>query len=335
MVILNSKELLARIEPEKLAIDKAMRDDLAFIGSPLLAQVIEHGVFNGGKRVRPLLTVLAGRLCLDESQAARNDSRLYRLAMVFEYLHAASLLHDDVIDHADRRRGKKTANALWGNTPVILTGDYLHTRAMLLAGTCGGIEALSVIADATAAMVEAEFLQMQNAESGNQSENDYFAVLKGKTAALIAAACETGAIYAKGSDQRRQALRTYGSNLGLAFQIIDDLLDYLGDPDKTGKIVGNDLVEGKITLPLIRALNKAVNSDRLTLQDILATNRETKAHAISNVISLIERNGGFLSARQTAEELIKDALAALEIFPECIERDVLTGLAAYVLSRNK
>lgn len=335
---MNSKELLVQLEPEKQAIDAAMRNDLAVIVSPLLARVIEHGIFNGGKRVRPLLTLLAGHLCRGEDQAVQAeaaDDPLYQLAIVFEYLHATSLLHDDVIDHADLRRGKKTANALWGNTPVILAGDYLHSRAMLLAGTLGGPETLGIVADATAAMVEAEFLQIQNAENRNPSEADYFAVLQGKTAALIAAACETGAVYANGSGHQRQALRTYGTNLGLAFQIIDDLLDYLGDPGKTGKIVGNDLMEGKITLPLIHALGRSDNADRSTLRELLAGTREARAQEVTTVARLIERHGGFLSARQAAEQLIRTGLAALDIFPQNRERHILTGLAGYVLSRNK
>ena len=328
---MSTKELLARLGPDKEQVDAAMRADLAAIESELLAKVIEHGVFNGGKRLRPLLTVLAARLC----GGAASPAELYRLAMVFEYLHAASLLHDDVIDHADQRRGKKTANALWGNTPVILAGDFLHTRAMELAGTIGGARCLSIIAKATAAMVEAEFLQLANAENRNLSEDDYFKVLAGKTAALISAACETGGIFGGGSAEQCAALHLYGNNLGLAFQIADDLLDYLGDPALTGKAVGNDLLEGKMTLPLIHALANGSAADRQELQQTLQMEREQRAERLPAVNAILERSGSFAYARSRAEQLIAAGLAALDNFTACADCEVLTGLAHYALSRKK
>lgn len=334
---LNSKKLLGQLGPDKERIDAAMKSDLAVVKSTLLVKVLEHGIFNGGKRVRPLLAVLSAMICGTEktSAAIAFKNNLYRLAMIFEYLHAASLLHDDVIDNADQRRGKQSANVIWGNTPVILAGDFLHTRAMLLAGSIGGKESLEIIADATAAMVEAEFLQIANAETRNLSKDTYFAVLQGKTAALIAAACKVGGIYAGGNDIQCAALFTYGTNLGLAFQVVDDLLDYLGDPSQTGKIVGNDLMEGKITLPLIYTLADADETDRKKIFTILAGDKETKVQSIDTVIHIIKKYNGFKQAREKAEKLIHKAKEALAVFPYGLEKTIMIGLADYILTRKK
>ena len=327
--------LLVRLRPEAAKIDDAMRADLAEVGNDLLAQVLRHGLFNGGKRVRPLLAIFASRLLPVRELGGIDENRLYRLAMVFEYLHAASLLHDDVIDRADQRRGKATVNKVWGGDAAILAGDYLHARAMLIAGSEGGQRALSLISAATSAMVEAEFLQMQNAEVQEFSEEKYFAVLAGKTAALIAAACETGIMVAGGGESEQLAARVYGYNLGLAFQIVDDLLDYLGDPDKTGKAVGNDLVEGKMTLPLIHVLETGGTKERGFLLDLLAADRTVRSANIAAVQAILANANGFGHAPQTAVRLIDTARQALGRFPAGPAAEILHGLGQYVLTRKK
>ncbi len=335
---MNHSELTALLKPETAHIDRAMRRDLAEIGNQRLAEVLEYAIFNGGKRVRPLLTVLAARLCWQrqgEAVAEEQSATLYRLALAFEYLHAASLLHDDVIDRADSRRGRTTANRVWDNTHVILAGDFLHTRAMLLAGTIGGEECLATIGLATAAMVESEFLQLENAEAMNPSPARYFAVLHGKTAALIAAAASTGAIFSRAGLDEREALHTFGLNLGLTFQIVDDLLDYQGDPEKTGKAVGNDFQEGKMTLPLILALELGQPAEREALLALLRGTAEERAAALPRARGIIERAGGFAEARDKAKILVGEAIEALAIFGPSPEREVLTALAGYVLNRER
>jgi len=326
---MNNAELLAALKEKAGLIDAAMKEDLAVIQSPLLAEIIHHAIFQGGKRIRPLLTLLATSL------AGPAPVDTVRLAISFEYLHAASLLHDDVIAHAILRRGAQTANTIWGMEPVILAGDYLHAHAMALASEVGGPVAMALIGRATAAMVESEFLQMHNAREILISEENYFQVLTGKTAALIAAACEAGIAHNQGSADQRLALRTYGTNLGLAFQIVDDLLDYLGDPAKTGKAVGNDFQEGKMTLPLIKTLEKAEAEDREVLVALLkATPRERSRH-LTAAHSIIEKYQGFSLARTQAESLLAEALAGLAIFGEAPAKKPLVGLAHYVLSRDK
>lgn len=330
--------LLAGLKAEAVKIDQAMRADLAEITNNPLAQALGYALFNGGKRVRPLLTVFMSRLLPEKAASAkgeRDESRLSRLAMVFEYLHAASLLHDDVIDRAEQRRGKATANTVWGSTPAILAGDYLHARAMFIAGSEGGQEALVLISKATFAMVEAEFLQMQNVQAKELSEARYFAVLEGKTAALIAAACETGILAAGGGESERQAARAYGVNLGLAFQIVDDLLDYLGDPAKTGKAVGNDFIEAKMTLPLIHALETGGPEEREVLSDLLSADRTRRVREVEVARVILEETNGFGYAQQTAVRLIDTAQQALSGFPGSPARDMLLGLSQYVLTREK
>lgn len=330
---MTQEQLLAQLKREALTIDAEMRLDLAAIASPLLQEIVNHAIFAGGKRIRPLLTILAARLCRPAGH--EEPPRLHRLAIAFEYLHAASLLHDDVIDHAEQRRGQATANLRWGNAAVILAGDFLHARALALAGTLGGVSSLAAIGNATMAMVDAEFLQMATAANRDRAEANYFQILEGKTAALIGAACQVGAIAAGGNEAQQQALVNYGRNLGLAFQVIDDLLDYQGVARKTGKAVGNDFQEGKMTLPLIHTLSQARREDREFLLALLAGPAAERPPHFPAVHALMERYGSFLSAREKAEELIRDAGAELAIFPASPEQEILHGLGRYVLTRDR
>jgi octaprenyl-diphosphate synthase len=260
---------------------------------------------------------------------------LYRLAIVFEFLHGASLLHDDVLDHARTRRGKPSANTVWDNNHVILAGDFLHARALTLAGTIGGEQCLKIIGNATSSMIDAEFLQMQTVADMNLSEENYFSVLRGKTGSLISAACEVGTFFTETGQEQRDALRTYGNAIGLAFQVVDDLLDYQGDPDKTGKAVGNDFIEGKMTLPLIHALQNSEQSESDQILALLRGNQEERATEVANVCSFIDKNDGFSYARQGAETLVEAAVEALSLFPSCQARSNLEGLAHYILIRQK
>jgi octaprenyl-diphosphate synthase len=341
---MKKSELLALLTPEIEVVDNTMRQELAVtIANPLLEDIVNYAVFNGGKRIRPLLTILAARLCafskMPEGIAEEDELAppidLYRLSMVFEFLHAASLLHDDVIDHASQRRGKPSANTVWDNTHVILAGDFLHALAMTLAGTVGDKKTLHIIGSATTAMIEAEFLQMQTVEKRDLSEENYFAVLRGKTGALIGSACEVGACFTEATADQQAALRTFGDALGLAFQIVDDLLDYQGDPAQTGKAVGNDFIEGKMTLPLIHAISQAPDNDKKFILDLLKGDPQQRHGQTDKVGQLIEKYNGFSYARKGAETLADAAIAALEIFPDCMAKTTLTGLADYVLTREK
>jgi octaprenyl-diphosphate synthase len=330
-------DLLARLKPEIIKVDQAMQEDLQTLVSKNLVpsnlvEILEHALFSGGKRIRPLLCILTSHLC------SSHDKDVTHLAIAFEYLHVATLLHDDVIDHADTRRGSPAANNLFGLSQAILAGDFLHARSMFLVGTLGGKRCLDLICRATGAMVAGEFFQLSNVDNLNQSEKDYFSVINGKTALFIGAVCETGGIFAGADDNKIEALKLYGANLGLAFQIQDDLLDYLGDSAKTGKNVGNDFYEGKMTLPLIHALETAGEKEKKILLSLLKGPKSERIANLEDAREIIRANGGFEYAGELAEKLVNTGIASLDIFSSEQSReplDILTNLAKYVISRDK
>lgn len=330
----DGKRLKELIAPDILRIEAAMRADIDSMKGhldDLLMEVLGYGLFNGGKRFRPLLALLAARLC------GETGPDVYQLAIAFEYLHMATLFHDDVIDNADLRRGRPAVNRAYGMVAAILAGDFLHARSMSLIGEFGGVEALKIFCRATCGIVDGEFIQLRNAANYNQSEKDYFAAITGKTALLIAATTEIGALYAGGKQQEREALKRYGNHLGCAFQIIDDLLDYLGDQKTTGKTIGNDLAEGKMTMPLILAMSRAEGKDRERLLEILQ-DTDLRKKCFAEVNGFIARFNGFTDTKKMAEEMVLEALTELEIFShpdKGKDRMILEGLAQYVLTRKR
>lgn len=340
---MNREELINRLQPDIQAIELALEKECRGISSPSLKEIIHYSLFNGGKRIRPVLTILGARLCAfsrlpdhvaqeDELQPPEN---LYRLAAVFELLHAASLLHDDILDNAESRRGRKTANRVWDNSQAILAGDHLHTIAMYLAGSLGTEKIFNQISETLRNMIESEFLQMEISEAVNPSEEAYFAVLRGKTGGLIGTACETGARFLEADENQCAALRTYGDALGLSFQIIDDLLDYQGNPEITGKSQGGDFREGKITLPLIHALRRSEGDEKEEIVSLLQAEPEKRPACFDQVYEFIDSNEGFTYARQGAETLIEAGCTALDAFPDCQAKTTLLALAGYVLNREK
>ena len=322
------------VKGEATKIDACMRRDLAGLKSEtdaLLREVLEYGLFNGGKRIRPLLVVLAARLC------GNRDEQVYQLGCAFEYLHAATLFHDDIIDNSALRRGKNSVYKQYGITPAILAGDYLHALSMATVGRLAGARGLTIFCQATTGMVDGEFMQLRNAAKDTLAEPEYYDAIMRKTGLLIAAACEVGALYGGGTEEQIAALRSYGVHLGCAFQIIDDLLDYQGDPARTGKAVGNDLLEGKITLPLILAMQAAGEEERGRLLALLAK-KNGLTDKVSEVAEIVAKAGGFAAARAKAEVAVAGALDALRLFAEPEqkhEREILEDLARYVLTREK
>ncbi len=333
------EQLMAAIAPQVMQIEQAMRDDLAQETQgcdPLLAEVLEYGIFNGGKRLRPLLVLLAARLA-GKKENDKDKQNLLLLAIAFEYLHGATLFHDDVIDRADMRRGKPSVVQQFGDIAAILGGDFLHSRSMFLIGSVGGGKALEIFCHATNAMVDGEFLQLRNARNYNLSEDDYFSAVQGKTALLIAATCEIGAMAGGATADEQKALADYGLGLGTAFQIVDDLLDYQGDAASTGKSVGNDFQEGKMTLPVILALRDASAQDQKRLLFLLADDARDNT-GFAEGYALIDKYDGFGASRKIAESIVAEAVSGLESFsgedaPEIVL--IFRTLADYVLSRNK
>jgi octaprenyl-diphosphate synthase len=316
-------------------VESAMRADLerSLAGcDPLLVEVVQYALFSGGKRIRPLLTVLCSRCC------GRDDNDLYLLAAAFEYLHVATLVHDDVIDRASQRRGNATVVARFGLTAAILAGDWLHARSMHLIGRLAGPRGLEIFCAATLSMVNGEFVQLRLIGDAATREQQYFDVIRQKTGNLIASTCALGALFAGADEVRLQALSTYGDLIGAAFQVVDDLLDFQGDPGNTGKKTGNDFAEGKMTLPLLQTLARASDADRRLIEDLLAADRTDPA-AYQGVVTLIERYDGFAAAAAVARHLVDQALAALAPFIRPGSEDasvrLLRELALYVLARNK
>lgn len=328
-------KLFELIIPESQKIDSVMRADLVKITQDtddLLNEVLEYSLFSGGKKVRPMLAILSARLF-----GEHGEQSLYNLAIAFEYLHVATLLHDDVIDNGDYRRGKPTVHRKYGMIPAILAGDFLHSRSMELMARYGSGELLDIFCEATQGMVDGEFVQLRNASNFNQSVDQYFEGIIGKTALLIGAATEIGCCYGGGNKTDREAFRQYGINLGCAFQIIDDLLDYQGNEKKTGKSVGNDLAEGKITLPLIYALNRVSSDEKSRFMEILAS-KEKRIQAFADIYELIASRNGFVDSRKKAQKLIDQALDHLAPYKSRCDSHtffILEELAHYVLTREK
>ena len=317
-----------------IRVESAIQADLSRILSecdPLLREIVNYAVSSGGKRIRPLLAILCSRLC------GRDDDNLYRLAAAFEYLHVASLIHDDIIDHAQQRRGKASLVAKYGFSSAILTGDWLLSRSMRLVGELGGQRGLAVFCEATEGMVDGEFLQLRCVANPEATEEDYFRIIKCKTGNLISSTCEIGALYGGATDDERKALSLFGDNIGTAFQVVDDLLDYKGDAEETGKAVGNDFVEGKITLPFIRAYAQADATHRVLLKQLITGDRHSP-QAYQQTHKLIAAHDGFTSAEKTAKARVKDAQTTLQLFNHHADQESLTVLKAlgqYILQRKK
>jgi octaprenyl-diphosphate synthase len=326
--------VLSEIRTEAQIIDSYMRQDLEAIQAEVdkfLYEVLDYGLLGGGKRIRPLLVVLAAKLCGSQEEDA------YRLGCAFEYLHAATLFHDDIIDNALLRRGRASVFQKYGLGAAILAGDFLHALAMSTVGRIAGSRGLEIFCEATRGMVDGEFMQIRNAKRHSLAEADYYTMIMGKTGLLIRAACEIGALFGGGTDAEVQAMRRYGTHLGYAFQIIDDLLDFLGNPTISGKNVGTDLLEGKITLPLLLAMQSAGPGQQQKIVELITAFQKEQT-GIQDVCDLINRYDGFSRARQKAEEAAAKALTALLIFDDeqvARERRILSGLVKYVLARQK
>ena len=294
---------------------------------PLVSQVAKYIMFSGGKRIRPLLMVLSARVCGYKGDYDKT------LSVVFEYLHAATLLHDDLVDDAHVRRGNPVAHSVWGNPATVLVGDFLLARSISIAAQTDRIPIIHVLARTTADMSEGEIHQLINRGDLSLGETDYMAVIERKTACLIQAACQVGALLAEAPDDQVQALSDYGHHLGVAFQMADDLLDYTGDTAEFGKAVGTDLREGKLTLPLIHALSHASKEDCARLGTVIGR-EEISASEFEEVLGLIKKGGGIEYTKEQALAHISKAKQSLKGFSVSESRILLEQIADYVLARK-
>ena len=313
------------------AMQAELQEHLA-AADPLLKEVLHYSLFSGGKRIRPVLCVICARAC------GRDDRALYSLAAALEYLHTATLMHDDVIDHAPLRRGRETTVERFSLADAILAGDWLHARSLYLVGRLTAAAGLEVFCRATEGLANGEFLQKRLAGDPAATEADYFEVIRQKTGNLIASACALGALYAGARAEQVAALRRYGELVGMAFQIVDDLLDYTGKGAETGKELGNDFREGKLTLPLLRALAAAGPDERQAMRALIAGDRSQPA-AVAQMTVCIAHLGGFRSAAATAREYITRAVRELSgLLAEpasAAHAALLQELAEYILIREK
>jgi octaprenyl-diphosphate synthase len=308
------------------AVNATIRMRMASEHAPRIPEVTAHLVEAGGKRLRPMLTLAAARLC-----GYRGDHHV-RLAATVEFIHTATLLHDDVVDESQRRRGRPTANLLWDNKSSVLVGDYLFARSFQLMTETGSLRVMRILSDASATIAEGEVLQLTAAQNLATDEATYLRVIRGKTAALFAAAAEVGGVIAGAPDAQVEALHVYGDALGIAFQMVDDLLDYGGSAEVIGKNTGDDFRERKLTLPVIRAVARADEAERAFWRRVIERGDQRDGD-LAEARRLLVRHGTLEATRAEALRWSARARSALAEMPGHPLRDMLDELADYVVAR--
>ncbi|MFW6284181.1 MAG: polyprenyl synthetase family protein [Desulfosalsimonas sp.] len=320
------QQLIESVNPDLAAIEMALVENL----DPhldLVKQTAGHLIFSGGKRLRPLLIVLCARICGHESPFVT------RFATTFEFLHTATLMHDDVIDGADMRRGKQAAHHVYGAPVTVLVGDFLLARAICIAAETENPRIIRVVAELTEQMSEGEIYQLIKKGQMDLTEAEYMDIIRRKTGVLIESACKSGAILARATQKQESALTAYGKHLGMVFQIADDILDYTAETGELGKNVGADLREGKLTLPVIYALSRARGADHRRMKAIIS-NPEFTHSDFAELLGLLEKYQGVAYAQQKALDHVLNAKAELQGFVPSATRDILDLLADYALRRR-
>jgi len=320
------QKILSAVESDLDDIEKALSDNL----NPyldLVSDVAGHILFSGGKRLRPLLMVLSARICGYTGDYEKTFST------ALEYLHTATLLHDDLVDEAAMRRGKTVAHATWGNSIAVLVGDYLLARALSLSAGTGRLRVVQVLAELTENMSQGEVHQLMRKGDIKLTEDEYMVVIGRKTAVLFEAACRVSAIISDAPQKNEKALAKYGYNLGIAFQMADDLFDYTLQTSDFGKEVGADLREGKLTLPVIYALRQAQSADRERMIEIIQ-NEDFATEDFQTLIDLLDKYGGIDYTQKTAATYIDAAKAALSVFEPSSTKETMLDIADYALVRR-
>jgi len=293
----------------------------------LVSDVARHILFAGGKRLRPLLLVLSAKLC------GYHDDYAKTVSTALEYLHAATLLHDDIVDDAVLRRGKTVAHSVYGNAITVLVGDFLLARALAICADSGKIRVIHIISNLTENMSTGEVHQLMRKGDVSLTEDEYLEVIRRKTAVLFQAACTISAVISDAPQEKEEALTNFGYNLGLAFQMVDDLFDYIMDTADLGKRVGADLREGKLTLPVIYALKQANPADRQQMVKIIQ-NQDFSVEEFQILTALMKKCGGIAYTEQKAMACIEKAKEALSVFEPSKIKDSLMDIADYMLARR-
>lgn len=318
--------LAAYLAADMASVNALIRDRMASEHAPRIPEVTAHLVEAGGKRLRPMLTLAAARLCGYEG------AHHLRLAATVEFIHTATLLHDDVVDESRQRRGRPTANLLWDNKSSVLVGDYLFSRSFQLMVETGSLRVLDILANASATIAEGEVLQLTAAQDLRTDEAIYLQVVRGKTAALFSAATEVGGVIAGAPEDQVRALHLFGDALGIAFQIVDDLLDYGGSTSVIGKNTGDDFRERKLTLPVIKAIAGATADERAFWQRVIEKGHQGDGD-FEAALAIMARHRAMERTRDDAVVWAAKAKTALAILPRHELRDMLSDLADYVVSR--
>ena len=291
----------------------------------LVSKIGEYIIKSGGKRLRPLLVLLTARAC------GYQDYNHVPLAAIIEFLHTATLLHDDVVDQSDLRRGRDTANALWGNAPSVLVGDFLYSRAFQMMIGLENFQLLHILANATNVIAEGEVMQLMNIHNADVTEADYMEVIRCKTAMLFQASSHCAAVLSKANPELESAMASFGNNLGIAFQLMDDLLDYDGDPLAMGKNPGDDLAEGKPTLPLIYTLQNGTDKQKTLIRNAIEQGGRDN---ITAVIAAVQSCGALEYTTAKAKEYATRAERCLKLLPASEYRDAMVDLANFAVARS-
>lgn len=320
------QQIRSVVEADFKAVDKFIVEQL-HSNVPLVENIGHYIVEAGGKRLRPLLVLLAARACKAEGQ------RHISLAAVIEFIHTATLLHDDVVDMSSLRRGRPTVNAEWNNPSSVLVGDFIYSRAFQILVTLGDMKIMEIIADTTNRIAEGEVLQLISKNNPNPTEQNYMQVIQSKTAILFQAAGQCGAILSNASTEEEIALKHFGMHLGTAFQLIDDVLDYDGDSESLGKNIGDDLAEGKPTLPLIYALEHGSSEQAALIRQVL-TAEELQAGSLEQVIEVVKGCGALDYARDLARGESEKAMQCLDAIAPSEYRDALRAMVEFSNTRS-
>ncbi|MCF6283346.1 MAG: octaprenyl diphosphate synthase [Candidatus Polarisedimenticolaceae bacterium] len=292
----------------------------------LINQVGAYIINSGGKRLRPMIVLLAAHCC------GYKGDRHIDLAAIIEFIHTATLLHDDVVDGSDMRRDRETANAVWGNEASVLVGDFLYSRSFEMMVEVGQMSVMDILSSATNRIAEGEVLQLLNCNDPDTTEQAYMEVIIRKTATLFEAGSRLGAVLGEASKEHEEAMASYGMHLGIAFQLVDDALDYNSSNENIGKNIGDDLAEGKPTLPLIQAIKKSDEATAKILRHIIETGGLDK---IDLVMEAIEKSGAITYTIEMAQQEAEKAKEALKVFPESPYREALAALADFSVVRTK
>jgi len=318
--------LSALLADEMQSVNVLIRDRMASKNAPRIPEVTAHLVEAGGKRLRPLLTLAAAKICGYEGPYH------IHLAATVEFIHTATLLHDDVVDESNMRRGRKTANLLWDNKSSVLVGDYLFSRSFQLMVETGRLEVLDILANASATIAEGEVLQLTAAQDINTTEETYYKVIRGKTAALFSAATKVGGVIADAPDDQVAALETYGDALGISFQIVDDLLDYGGASQSLGKEIGDDFRERKLTLPTIKAIALANDDERAFWDKVFAKGQQDTGD-LERAMELLKKHDTLNATKEAALHWGQKAKKALDVLPASELKQHLADLTDFVVQR--